>query len=134
MSADRITQSDLIHIHGVDPDPELLVPKQVPGTSQTPAGIIVPDGHMATPAGLLVQKRDRFACRYCGAVFGLLKGVELHEIQCGEQTRNQWTAAAINGPASGKTPAELIAFVDEVMAEHAKRPRRSWTESGDPRA
>lgn len=98
----------------------------------TESGLVIPAGHMATPAGIVVQKRERFVCRYCGAVHGVLKGVELHESQCREQARSQWTAAALSGPAAtAMTPEQIHEYVGKTIKAHESRERTVWTEMGD---
>jgi hypothetical protein len=132
--AKPLRQSDMVSVLSSS-DPELLVPTAPPGMAATDSGIVVPEGYMRTPEGLLVEKRERHMCRYCGAVFGLEKGCVLHETQCREQARSQWTAAAMSGPAStDKTAEELVEYVANALRAHEKRPRTVWREMGDPTA
>lgn len=116
----KLTESDLVQFG------------TAPGTTTTPSGIVVPENMMATPGGLVVQKRTRYLCRYCGAAHGILKGCELHEVQCREQVRAQWTMSMLGGPASvSMTPQQISDYVRSAIVEYEKRERSTWTEMGD---
>lgn len=143
-------------IYSGDPEPEIrrdpaplresdlvTIGKPPPGMTETAAGIIVPEDHMATPAGVLVQKRHRYLCKYCGAPFGKKVGCELHESQCRCQARAQWVASAMNGYASALvtnadtkvTPEAVVDSVDRaIKAFESGTERTVWTEMGDPDA
>jgi hypothetical protein len=117
---EKLTESDLVII-GYEP-----------GTAKTPAGLVVPENMMATPSGLVVQKRQRWLCRYCGAPHHIEKGCELHEAQCREQVRAQWTMSMLGGPAAmSMTAAQVDEYIRAVIIEYEKRKRTTWTEMGD---